>query len=166
MNKSKCIWYFTSILYRLKTSSTSFQSSVALWYYNWLLLGVAKQHYLSLWRHCIGVHANVRALFDWIKESGETLPVFQRRFAKNSEDLVLFSISVPLTVFKCALCYFRFLPPENICPNGRKKATLPKEATNVLRGWLDNNSPRPYPTRETKAALADLTGLTVMQASL
>ena len=61
--------------------------------------------------------------------------------------------------------FYRFLPPENICPNGRKKATLPKEATNVLRNWLDN-SPRPYPTRETKSALAELTGLTTMQASL
>jgi len=61
--------------------------------------------------------------------------------------------------------FYRFHPPQNICPNGRKKATLPKEATNVLRNWLDN-SPRPYPTRETKAALAEVTGLTTMQASL
>ncbi|KAJ7392237.1 hypothetical protein OS493_013615 [Desmophyllum pertusum] len=75
--------------------------------------------------------------------------------------------SKPLTPLARFRIRERFLlPPENICPNGRKKATLPKEATNVLRGWLDNNSPRPYPTRETtKAALADLTGLTVMQVN-
>ncbi|KAL9978711.1 hypothetical protein ACROYT_G016261 [Oculina patagonica] len=56
----------------------------------------------------------------------------------------------------------RFRPPESICPNGRKKATLPKEATNVLRNWLENN-PRPYPTRENKDALAELSGLSIMQ---
>lgn len=65
-------------------------------------------------------------------------------------------------LFFLVLCHVRFLPPENICPNGRKKATLPKEATNVLRNWLESN-PHPYPTREAKAALADLTGLTTMQ---
>lgn len=58
----------------------------------------------------------------------------------------------------------RFLPPKNICPNGRKKATLPREATAKLRAWLDEN-PRPYPTRETKAALADDTGLTILQVN-
>ncbi|XP_022782439.1 homeobox protein SIX2-like [Stylophora pistillata] len=58
----------------------------------------------------------------------------------------------------------RFLPPKNICPNGRKKATLPREATAKLRAWLNEN-PRPYPTRETKAALADNTGLTILQVN-
>lgn len=62
--------------------------------------------------------------------------------------------------------YLRNIPPPSICPTGsRPKATLPKQATRVLRAWLEKN-PRPYPTREDKEALAACTGLTVMQVSV
>ena len=60
--------------------------------------------------------------------------------------------------------FSRNVPPKSICPNGRPKATLPKEATQVLRSWLESNS-SPYPTKENKEALARQTGLTVMQVS-
>lgn len=126
MNKSKCIWYFTSILYRLKTSSTSFQSSVALWYYNWLLLGVAKQHYLSLWRHCIGVHANVRALFDWIKESGKLYQCFKDDLSKIAKISYYFP-------FLCLSGFFRqktFVPME-----GKRRRFLKKPLMCYVAGW-------------------------------
>lgn len=74
-------------------------------------------------------------------------------------------VSVVYRVLFLSFRYLRNPPPKNLCPGGRKKSTLPKEATKVLRNWLDAN-PRPYPTRETKAALAELTGLSVLQVSL
>ena len=68
--------------------------------------------------------------------------------------------------FKFHFIFFlilRNIPPKSIAPSGRQKTTLPKEATSILREWLDVNSHRPYPTKEEKESLAKMTKLTVLQ---
>ena len=107
---------------------------------------------------CLG-SVQLGLINDFIQLSNAFIMISRLTFKQCSVFHFMLFVNISIVPF------YRFHPPQNICPNGRKKATLPKEATNVLRNWLDN-SPRPYPTRETKAALAEVTGLTTMQASL
>ncbi|CAH3189471.1 unnamed protein product, partial [Porites evermanni] len=69
----------------------------------------------------------------------------------------------PLTALARFRIRERNIPPKSIAPSGRQKTTLPKEATSILREWLDVNSHRPYPTKEEKESLAKMTKLTVLQ---
>ncbi|XP_001633591.2 homeobox protein SIX6 [Nematostella vectensis] len=59
----------------------------------------------------------------------------------------------------------RFTPPKTICPKGRQKSTLPKEATRILQSWLNDNLGKPYPDAETKERLQQLTKLSKTQVN-
>lgn len=55
-------------------------------------------------------------------------------------------------------------PPKTICPSGmRRMASLPKEATRILKQWLVEHYNDPYPNAEEKLALAKFSGLTSNQ---
>jgi len=48
----------------------------------------------------------------------------------------------------------------------RRRANLPKAATNTLRAWLQEHVTNPYPTENEKRMLMNRTGLTISQVNL
>uniref|UniRef100_H3CFX8 Homeobox domain-containing protein n=1 Tax=Tetraodon nigroviridis TaxID=99883 RepID=H3CFX8_TETNG len=49
--------------------------------------------------------------------------------------------------------------------HNKKRGIFPKAATNLLRAWLFQHLPHPYPSEEQKKLLAQDTGLTVLQVN-
>ncbi|KZV65742.1 hypothetical protein PENSPDRAFT_561531, partial [Peniophora sp. CONT] len=47
----------------------------------------------------------------------------------------------------------------------KKRAKLPKEATEYLKDWLHSHANHPYPTEEEKTQMCAKTGLTLSQIS-
>lgn len=53
--------------------------------------------------------------------------------------------------------------PEHSPFNRKRRGNLPREATNLLKEWFQNNRQSPYPGEETKLDLCNRTGLSLNQ---
>ncbi|QIW94786.1 hypothetical protein AMS68_000304 [Peltaster fructicola] len=60
-----------------------------------------------------------------------------------------------------------FMPPHYDYSQGksRKRSNLPKQSTEIMKTWFDNNISNPYPSEEQKALFSSATGISMTQVS-
>ncbi|KAK4544666.1 hypothetical protein LTR36_003915 [Oleoguttula mirabilis] len=47
----------------------------------------------------------------------------------------------------------------------RKRSNLPKQSTEIMKTWFDQNITNPYPSEEQKALFSNATGISMTQVS-
>ena len=113
-------------------------------------------------------YANDRSYYDSNRRYGQEHPQTNRRQAPVSPDYYRCQSS---TYASMDYSSASMISPHPSSPSGtdvesrnrRRRGNLPKQITDILRGWFHEHLDHPYPTEEDKQAFVARTGLTLSQ---